>query len=261
VVRRSLIAVGASRLAAAEVDPVIRIVEVFGFHLAAMDIRQNSGRHDEAIEELEAIRGAESKIPYRTRPENERRALLEGWLKKTPWTTEEAMAAGPAAAEVIGTYQTLAQHAKSHGIDGLGLSIISMTRDVSDLLAIHVFCRAAGLTRPGEDGSEVCLRWGLFANVDGVRVVLAAAERVFFRQLGNLNPGIVPHRPGVRRKPQQDGAIHEAGAGTHMDACSRRTLADFLVQHEGCVVAKRAGADQFNVQRFGFLGECGLKGA
>jgi phosphoenolpyruvate carboxylase len=31
-----------------------------------------------------------------------------------------------------------------------------MTRDVSDLLAIHVFCRAAGLTRPGEDGSEVC---------------------------------------------------------------------------------------------------------
>ena len=156
VVRRSLIAVGASRLAASEVDPVIRIVEVFGFHLAAMDIRQNSGRHDEAIEELEAVIGTQSKIPYRNRPENERRALLEGWLKKTPWTAEQAMAAGPAAAEVVGTYQTLAQHAKSHGIDGLGLSIISMTREVSDLLAIHVFCRAAGLTRPGEDGSEVC---------------------------------------------------------------------------------------------------------
>jgi len=156
VVRRSLIAVGASRLAASEVDPVIRIVEVFGFHLAAMDIRQNSGRHDEAIEELEAVLGTQSKIPYRTRPESERRALLEGWLKKTPWSAEEAMSAGPAAAEVIGTYQTLTRHAKSHGIDGLGLSIISMTRDVSDLLAIHVFCRAAGLTRPGEDGSEVC---------------------------------------------------------------------------------------------------------
>jgi len=156
VVRRSLIAVGASRLAASEVDPVIRIVEVFGFHLAVMDIRQNSGRHDEAIEELEAVLGTQSKIPYRTRPESERRALLEGWLKKTPWSAEEAMSAGPAASEVIGTYQTLTRHAKSHGIDGLGLSIISMTRDVSDLLAIHVFCRAAGLTRPGEDGSEVC---------------------------------------------------------------------------------------------------------
>ena len=46
-----------------------------------------------------------------------------------------------------------------------------------------------------------------------------------------------------------------------MDACSRRTLADFLVQHEGGVVAKRAGADQFDVQRFGLFGECVLKRA
>jgi phosphoenolpyruvate carboxylase len=49
VIRRSLIAVGASRLAAAEVDPMIRLVEVFGFHLAALDIRQNSARDDEAV--------------------------------------------------------------------------------------------------------------------------------------------------------------------------------------------------------------------
>jgi len=156
VVRRSLIAVGASRLAAAEVDPVIRIVEVFGFHLAALDIRQNSARHDEAIEELEALSKGASKAPYRSRPESERRALLESWLERVPWTTEEALTAGPAAKEVIGTYQTLARHGRVHGIDGLGLSIISMTRDVSDLLAIHVFSRAAGLARPGEDGSEVC---------------------------------------------------------------------------------------------------------
>ena len=156
VIRRSLIAVGSARLAAAEVDPVIRIVEVFGFHLAALDVRQNSGRHDEAIEELEAATGRKSEIPYRSRPESERRILLEGWFKKTPWTVEQAVGAGPAAADVIGTYQALARHAKLHGIDGLGLSIISMTRDVSDLLAIHIFCRAAGLTRPGEDGSEVC---------------------------------------------------------------------------------------------------------
>ena len=91
--------------------------------------------------------------------------------------------------------------------------------------------------------------------------MLTAAKEVLVRQCGNLNPGVVPHRPGVRRKPQQDGAIHEAGAGTHMDACSRRTLADFLVQHEGGVVAKRAGADQFDVQRFGLFGECVLKRA
>ena len=82
VIRRSLIAVGSARLAAAEVDPVIRIVEVFGFHLAVLDVRQNSARHDEAIEELEAATGGKVGTPYRSRSEPERRILLEGWLKK-----------------------------------------------------------------------------------------------------------------------------------------------------------------------------------
>ena len=35
-----------------EVDPVIRLVQTFGFHLAVLDIRQNSSFHDQAIEQL-----------------------------------------------------------------------------------------------------------------------------------------------------------------------------------------------------------------
>ncbi|NCY22657.1 phosphoenolpyruvate carboxylase, partial [bacterium] len=156
VVRRSLLAVGAARLAAAEVDAMIRTVEVFGFHLAVLDIRQNSSKHDEAIEELEVLAGGKNTTPYRFRPESERRKLLESWLDKSPWTAEEAIQAGPAAADVIGTYKTLAHHVSRHGTDGLGLSIISMTRDVSDLLAIHVFSRAAGLESPDKNAAGVC---------------------------------------------------------------------------------------------------------
>ncbi|NCW27895.1 MAG: phosphoenolpyruvate carboxylase, partial [Verrucomicrobia bacterium] len=156
VIRRSLLAVGAARLAAAEVDSMIRLVEVFGFHLAVLDIRQNSSKHDEAIEELEALAGTTNPIPYRSRPEAERRKLLESWLEKSPWTAAQAMQAGPIAADVIGTYKTLANHVGRHGTDGLGLSIISMTRNVSDLLAIHVFSRAAGLESPGLNAAGVC---------------------------------------------------------------------------------------------------------
>ncbi|NDC80290.1 MAG: phosphoenolpyruvate carboxylase [Verrucomicrobia bacterium] len=156
VIRRSLLAVGAARLAAAEVDSMIRLVEVFGFHLAVLDIRQNSSRHDEAIEELERLGGGVVSTPYRSRPEADRRKLLESWLEKPPWSAEQAMRAGPAAADVIGTYQKLAHHVGRHGTDGLGLSIISMTRDVSDLLAIHVFSRAAGLESPDRNSTGVC---------------------------------------------------------------------------------------------------------
>ena len=155
VVRRALLAVGAHRLAAAEVDTMIRLIEVFGFHLAVLDIRQNSSRHDEALEELQAKVGGAGK-PYRAMSEAERRTLLDAWWENLPWSTEEAISAGPAAREVIGTYQVLGKHVASHGSDGLGLSIVSMTRDVSDLMAVHLFSRVAGLRVSDEEGHRVC---------------------------------------------------------------------------------------------------------
>ena len=155
VVRRALLDVGAHRLAAAEVDTMIRLIEIFGFHLAVLDIRQNSHRHDEAIEELQAKAGDRGK-PYRQLDEKERRQLLDGWWENLPWNTESALAAGPAAREVIGTYQVLGRHVESHGSDGVGLSIVSMTRDVSDLMAVHLFARVAGLRVSDEEGRRVC---------------------------------------------------------------------------------------------------------
>ncbi|NCZ95853.1 phosphoenolpyruvate carboxylase [bacterium] len=154
VVRRALLDVGAHRLAAAEVDTMIRLIEVFGFHLAVLDIRQNSARHDEAIEELQTkSRGGP---PYRQLGEPERRKLLNEWWENLPWSTDGALAAGPAAREVIGTYQALARQVANHGSDGLGLSIVSMTRDVSDLMAVHLFSRIAGLRVSDEEGQQVC---------------------------------------------------------------------------------------------------------
>ena len=156
VVRRALLDVGAHRLVAAEVDTMIRLIEVFGFHLAVLDIRQNSSRHDEAIEELQAKAAGSKGKPYRQMDEAERRKLLDSWLENPPCKTEEALAAGPAAREVIGTYQVLASQVAAHGSDGLGLSIVSMTRDVSDLMAVHLFARMAGLRVSEEAGSQVC---------------------------------------------------------------------------------------------------------
>ena len=46
LLRESLLEVGAGRMVRQEVDPVIRLVQTFGFHLAVLDIRQNSSFHD-----------------------------------------------------------------------------------------------------------------------------------------------------------------------------------------------------------------------
>ncbi len=43
---------GATRLATEDVEPIIRTVQTFGFHLAVLDIRQDSRFHDLAVAQL-----------------------------------------------------------------------------------------------------------------------------------------------------------------------------------------------------------------
>ncbi len=53
----SLVEVGAVRIAARDVMPVIRAVDAFGFHLATLDIRQNSRFHDKALRAVDDVGG------------------------------------------------------------------------------------------------------------------------------------------------------------------------------------------------------------
>src|SRR5690606_15337427 len=59
VLRRSLQEVGAERLADIDVFPVERLVRVFGLHLCALDVRQNSAFHDRALTQLLRVSGME----------------------------------------------------------------------------------------------------------------------------------------------------------------------------------------------------------
>ena len=59
LLQESLVAVGAWRVADAAVAPVIRTAETFGFHLASLDIRQNSAFYERAIGQLQRAAGLE----------------------------------------------------------------------------------------------------------------------------------------------------------------------------------------------------------
>ncbi|MEM9444006.1 MAG: phosphoenolpyruvate carboxylase [Verrucomicrobiota bacterium] len=145
ILRESLLEVGARRLAQIEIDPIIRIVETFGFHLASLDIRQNSAFHDLAISQILSS----AKIPdgrlYPEWPYEKKLSFLLKELKSprpflppnTPMEDE--------ASRVLGCYRVLTKHVKQYGTEGLGCLIVSMTRDVTDLLAIYLFARETGL--------------------------------------------------------------------------------------------------------------------
>lgn len=155
LLNESLNAVGANRLARTEVAPVDRLVEVFGFHAAALDVRQNSAFYETAMLELFAAAG----IPvegYTEWPEEKRAAFLCEELESLRPLVPRGASLGPKAREVVDTLNVIAAEIQQHGSGGIGSLIVSMTRGASDLLTVYVLAREVGLLRNTPDG-VICL--------------------------------------------------------------------------------------------------------
>ncbi len=141
---------GAPTLAVNEVVKTIRFVKSFGFHLAHLDIRQNSTYYQEAflglLEDVDCT-------SYSLNPDGsiDKKFLLRELLFYRPFTrsytgkTTETI-------QVLGYLQVLADHALKFGPNALGPLIVSMTRKVEDLFTVFLMCRETGLyvkTRQG----------------------------------------------------------------------------------------------------------------
>ncbi|MCO6451311.1 MAG: phosphoenolpyruvate carboxylase [Caldilineales bacterium] len=144
LLRDSLNECGAVRLAAADVEPLIRIVQTFGFHLAALDIRQNSRFHDLALAQLMAAAGMEG-ADFANWDEPTRLAFVNEELRSPRPFCRPGISAGPEAVAVLNCYRVIVEHIENHGQIGLGALIVSMTRSLSDLLVVYLLGREAGL--------------------------------------------------------------------------------------------------------------------
>jgi phosphoenolpyruvate carboxylase len=158
---RSLRQVGAARLARVDLLPVRRAVEVFGFHLASLDIRQNSKFHDVALSQLlVAARVTFEDLEvgdFANWPEEKRLAFLRAELESPRPFLHSGTKVGPEADAVLDCYRVLTRHIRKYGPRGLGALIVSMTRQLSDLLVVYLLAREAGLAQNGADGLECLL--------------------------------------------------------------------------------------------------------
>ncbi len=148
ILEKSLEEVGGHRLIHEALWPVLRILDVFGFHLAALDIRQNSRTHDLAMAQLLKAAGISDGENFPDWSEEKRLAFLRKELKSPrPFLgADDHMGLGPEADAVLSCYDTLREHIKENGREGVGALIVSMTRQLSDLLMIPILGREAGLT-------------------------------------------------------------------------------------------------------------------
>jgi phosphoenolpyruvate carboxylase len=160
---------GAGRVAIVNVLPVLRVVETFGFHLAALDYRQNSAYHDRAIGQLLAVAGLDG-TDYESWGLERRKQLLDIELQ-SPRPFAGAVATLPPEAEAtIGVLRTIRGHIELHGPRGIGTLIVSMTRDEADLLNVYLLAREAGLVRHTPEGlvGDVAVT-PLFETIDDLR--------------------------------------------------------------------------------------------
>ncbi len=151
LLQSELVEYGASSVAYDDVFVVIRIVETFGFHLAKLDIRQNSAFHDKAMGQMLEASSFE-RTDFGDWSEEERQRFLNEELKSNRPFLPYNLTLDKEAGKVLSSYKVVQQHTSQYGLNCIGSFIVSMTRSLSDLLVVYVLAREAGLTRKTNDG-------------------------------------------------------------------------------------------------------------
>jgi phosphoenolpyruvate carboxylase len=146
---------GAITISEIEIHESIRLVETFGFHLAKLDVRQNSAFHDKAISQLINATG-KSGDWFIHASEEDRLAFIEEELTSGRPFVRNLNDLADEARNVMEVYAVISEHVQQYGTEGIGSLIVSMTRNVSDLLVVYILAREAGLTRYTPEGM-VCM--------------------------------------------------------------------------------------------------------
>jgi phosphoenolpyruvate carboxylase len=134
---RSLVDCGMGLIADGALLDLLRKVRCFGVHLVRHDIRQDSSRHTEVLSELTTYLGLGD---YAAWEESARQAFLLQELASRRPLIPPRWEPGDAAREVLDTCAVAA----SQPPGALGAYVISMARQPSDVLAVHLLLREAG---------------------------------------------------------------------------------------------------------------------
>ncbi|TFV90667.1 phosphoenolpyruvate carboxylase [Blastococcus sp. CT_GayMR16] len=183
VVDASLRSHGAGALAD---DRLLRLregVEVFGFHLCGLDMRQNSAVHEEVVGELLAWAGVCD--DYAGLDEKARVELLATELTlRRPLVRPDAELSDTARGE-LDVLLAAADQVAQLGPRTIPNYVISMCESVSDVLEVAVLLKEVGLLDPGAEGGPTCSVGisPLFETIDDLRAAATTLTAVLDQPL------------------------------------------------------------------------------
>jgi phosphoenolpyruvate carboxylase len=187
-------------LARQRLTPLIRAVEVFGFHLATVDLRQSSDQHQKVVAELLATARIENN--YGDLEEINKRAILLGLLNDArPLRIPGADYSIHTQAE-LAIFETALASRKAFGAEAIRHYIISHTETVSDLLEVLLLQKEVGLMRGTLDAQAVAdlIVVPLFETIEDLR-----NSALIMREFYTL--------PGIAQMVQRSGAEQDIMLG------------------------------------------------
>ena len=132
---------------------LIRAVETFGFHLATLDMRQNSAVHERVIAELLKEAGVEA--DYIALDEYARVALLRRELATNRPLGSRFASYSEETASELAIVEAAAQAHRAYGPQCITQYIISKAESVSDMLEVALLLKEVGLWRAaGKDAGK-----------------------------------------------------------------------------------------------------------
>ncbi len=133
----------AAPLACGELRDALTCVDTFGLGMARLDLRQHSGPHGRAVAELLRRRD------YEQLDERSKRELLAAALRTVePLPTGRISSLSPETRAVVEPLRLALRARQQYGADCLGIYIISMTNEVSDILEVRYLQALAGVHLP-----------------------------------------------------------------------------------------------------------------
>ncbi len=168
-IRESLLAHHGLPLVAQRLNPLMRAVEVFGFHLTTVDLRQSSDKHEEVIAELLATARIEAN--YASLQESAKRALLVRLLNDARPLRVLGVQYSEHTRKEIAIFEAARAMRERYGAQAIRHYIISHTETVSDLLEVLLLQKETGLMRGTLDdgGANDLIVVPLFETIEDLR--------------------------------------------------------------------------------------------
>ncbi len=154
-IAQSLKATGGAIVARGRLRPLQRAVDVFGFHLAPIDLRQNAKVHERTIGEIFAA--VSPGLDYRNLNEEERVALLRRELASPRPLVSPFIGYGEETAGELALFRAAGAIRAKYGPGSIRTSIISNCDSVSDMLELALLMKEVGLVDAAAGSAALAL--------------------------------------------------------------------------------------------------------